>query len=231
MTDLVDTFRQGLARGQLLLQACNGCGKAIMYPRHRCPFCQSDDLDWRTSAGEGVLHSKADHSYGYSDALRDGVVRPVVFLAYSGQASWRTSAGEEFTARLGEPLTHARHLKEVAAIVRPHWIRLRADASDKVLRIGRNDELADALLAHRRLNPHYLLLAGQRAHAFLLPATKFPARSNESNVPASVHQPSRCAYVMVPSRMYALFTSVISNSPRPDGTSFFTLSNTVSSYM
>jgi superfamily II DNA or RNA helicase len=55
--------------------------------------------------GEGVLHSKADHSYGYSDALRDGVVRPVVFLAYSGQASWRTSAGEEFTARLGEPLT------------------------------------------------------------------------------------------------------------------------------
>ena len=31
-------------------------------------------------------------------------MRPVVFLAYSGEARWRTSAGEEFAARLGEPL-------------------------------------------------------------------------------------------------------------------------------
>ncbi|WP_156758240.1 DEAD/DEAH box helicase [Actinokineospora pegani] len=55
--------------------------------------------------GTGFLKSRADHVYGYSDALKDGVVRPVIFLAYSGEASWRTSAGEEFTARLGEPLT------------------------------------------------------------------------------------------------------------------------------
>ncbi|MBH0123080.1 DEAD/DEAH box helicase [Rhodococcus sp. CX] len=54
---------------------------------------------------EGLMQSKADHSYGYADALADGVVRPVVFLAYSGEARWRTSAGEEFTARLGEPLS------------------------------------------------------------------------------------------------------------------------------
>ncbi|MDO4910794.1 MAG: DEAD/DEAH box helicase [Corynebacterium sp.] len=52
----------------------------------------------------GLLRSKADHSYGYADALRDGVVRPVVFLAYSGSARWRTSAGEEYEARLGEIL-------------------------------------------------------------------------------------------------------------------------------
>ncbi|GDY32991.1 DEAD/DEAH box helicase [Gandjariella thermophila] len=55
--------------------------------------------------GEGVLRSRADHSYGYADALADGVVRPVIFLAYSGEASWRNSAGEEFSARLGEPMT------------------------------------------------------------------------------------------------------------------------------
>ncbi|OLR94929.1 DEAD/DEAH box helicase [Actinokineospora bangkokensis] len=55
--------------------------------------------------GSGFMKSKADHVYGYSAALKDGVVRPVIFLAYSGEASWRTSAGEEFTARLGEPLT------------------------------------------------------------------------------------------------------------------------------
>jgi superfamily II DNA or RNA helicase len=55
--------------------------------------------------GEGVLHSQADHTYGYAEALSDGVVRPVVFLAYSGEARWRDSAGEEHAARLGEPLT------------------------------------------------------------------------------------------------------------------------------
>ncbi|MCW4353301.1 DEAD/DEAH box helicase [Hoyosella sp. YIM 151337] len=52
----------------------------------------------------GLARSKADHTYGYADALGDGVVRPVVFLAYSGEARWRNSAGEEFAARLGEPL-------------------------------------------------------------------------------------------------------------------------------
>ncbi|HJD49602.1 MAG TPA: DEAD/DEAH box helicase [Candidatus Corynebacterium intestinavium] len=54
---------------------------------------------------DGALESRADYTYGYSEALRDGVVRPVVFMAYSGHARWRSSAGEEFEARLGETLT------------------------------------------------------------------------------------------------------------------------------
>ncbi|MBG9328452.1 DEAD/DEAH box helicase family protein [Corynebacterium belfantii] len=62
------------------------------------PFVRYEEDD------EGHLVSRSDHTYGYSDALADGVVRPVVFLAYSGEARWRTSAGEEFSARLGEPL-------------------------------------------------------------------------------------------------------------------------------
>jgi superfamily II DNA or RNA helicase len=54
--------------------------------------------------GAGFQRSKADHVYGYADALADSVVRPVVFMAYSGEARWRDSAGEEHAARLGEPL-------------------------------------------------------------------------------------------------------------------------------
>src|SRR6201985_999432 len=53
---------------------------------------------------DGLERSKADHTYGYADALADGVVRPVVFLASSGESRWRDSAGEEHSARLGEPL-------------------------------------------------------------------------------------------------------------------------------
>jgi superfamily II DNA or RNA helicase len=54
---------------------------------------------------DGALRSAADHAYGYGEALRDGVVRPVIFLAYSGEARWRTRAGDELSARLGEPGT------------------------------------------------------------------------------------------------------------------------------
>jgi superfamily II DNA or RNA helicase len=46
-----------------------------------------------------------DYAYGYARALADHVVRPVLFLAYSGEMQWRTRAGDEVAARLGEPLT------------------------------------------------------------------------------------------------------------------------------
>ena len=48
---------------------------------------------------DGIRRSKADYTYGYGKALRDHVVRPVMFMAYSGQMRWRTSAGEESTAK------------------------------------------------------------------------------------------------------------------------------------
>ena len=72
----------------------------------------------------GALRSKANYSYGYAEALRDGVVRPVLFLAYSGEASWRTSAGEEFTARLGEPLTQEQTARAWRTALDPsgEWI-------------------------------------------------------------------------------------------------------------
>jgi superfamily II DNA or RNA helicase len=57
------------------------------------------------SGPDGLQRSQADHTYGYAEALADGVVRPVMFMAYSGESRWRDSAGEEHAARLGEPLT------------------------------------------------------------------------------------------------------------------------------
>ncbi len=53
----------------------------------------------------GIRRSLADYTYGYGDALRDGVVRPVIFLSYSGHMRWRTRAGDEVSARLGEAMT------------------------------------------------------------------------------------------------------------------------------
>ncbi|MBI1379113.1 MAG: AAA family ATPase [Frankiales bacterium] len=60
-------------------------------------------IPWVTYAPgpDGVPRSTADHVYGYADALRDHVVRPVLFLAYSGRMRWRTRAGDEVSALLG----------------------------------------------------------------------------------------------------------------------------------
>ncbi len=57
------------------------------------------------SGADGVPRSVADFTYGYAHALSDHVVRPVLFMAYSGEMQWRTRAGDEIAARLGEPLT------------------------------------------------------------------------------------------------------------------------------
>ncbi len=52
--------------------------------------------------GDGIRRSRSDYTYGYGQALRDHVVRPVIFMAYSGQMRWRTSTGDEMAASLGE---------------------------------------------------------------------------------------------------------------------------------
>lgn len=96
--------------------------------------------------GDGALRSAADHAYGYADALADGVVRPVVFLAYSGQARWRTSAGEEYSARLGEPLTaeHTARAWRTALDPDGEWIPAVLTAADTRLSRLRAGGIPDA---------------------------------------------------------------------------------------
>lgn len=50
----------------------------------------------------GIRLSQTDYNYGYGRALADGVVRPVIFMAYAGKMRWRTKMGDEMEAGLGE---------------------------------------------------------------------------------------------------------------------------------
>lgn len=54
---------------------------------------------------KGIRLSRTDYSYGYRRALEDGVVRPVIFLVYAGTMRWRTKAGDEMEAQLGQDNT------------------------------------------------------------------------------------------------------------------------------
>jgi superfamily II DNA or RNA helicase len=84
---------------------------------------------------DGITRSASDHSYGYADALRDGVVRPVLFMAYSGTATWRTRAGEEISATLGEPLTQEQTAHAWRTALDPHgdWMPAVLEAADRRL--------------------------------------------------------------------------------------------------
>src|SRR5665213_1105070 len=76
-------------------------------------------------------------------------------------------------------LPEAGHFEKIAAVIRPEGERLQANAGDQFRGIEHGDQTADPTVS----------------------ATKLVALISESKVPASVHQPSRCAKVSVPSRM------------------------------
>ncbi|MET8154268.1 DEAD/DEAH box helicase [Actinoplanes sp. NPDC049668] len=95
---------------------------------------------------DGLQRSRSDSVYGYSDALRDGVVRPVIFLAYSGETRWRTSAGDELAARLGEPMTKdlIAQAWRTALDHRGDWMPQVLRAADARLSRLREDGIPDA---------------------------------------------------------------------------------------
>ena len=84
---------------------------------------------------DGVPISVSDYTYGYAQALADHVVRPVLFLAYSGQMTWRTRAGDEIAASLGEPLTKDMTARALRTALDPagSWIPSVLAAADKRL--------------------------------------------------------------------------------------------------
>jgi len=95
---------------------------------------------------QGLARSTADHTYGYTDALLDGVVRPVIFLAYSGEARWRNNAGEEFAARLGEPLSVEQTARAWRTALDPdgEWMPAVISAADTRLTQLRDGGMPDA---------------------------------------------------------------------------------------
>ncbi len=84
---------------------------------------------------DGVPRSAADYVYGYAHALADHVVRPVLFMAYSGQMQWRTRAGDEIAARLGEPLTKDQTAQALRTALDPQgsWMPAVLEAADRRL--------------------------------------------------------------------------------------------------
>jgi superfamily II DNA or RNA helicase len=154
--------------------------------------------------GAGALRSAADHSYGYSEALADGVVRPVMFLAYSGEARWRTSAGQEYSARLGEPLTaeHTARAWRTALDPAGEWIPAVFSAADTrltQLRAGALPDAAGLVIAsdHTAARDYAAILRRVTGRAPVLVLSDDPAASHRIAAFARSEEPWMVAVRMV----------------------------------
>lgn len=123
--DEVHHAADALSWGDAVQEACEPAVRRLALTG--TPFRSDDNpIPFVTYAPQhdGTMTSVADYSYGYAQALKDRVVRPVLFMAYSGQMYWRTRAGDEVAARLGEPLDRAATAQALRTALDPNgsWI-------------------------------------------------------------------------------------------------------------
>lgn len=96
---------------------------------------------------DGSKESMSDYTYGYREALKDHVVRPVTFAAYSGSTTWTNSAGDVMTAHLmGEDLSKAaeRAAWQTALNPKGSWIPHVLAAADERLTAVRAGGMTNA---------------------------------------------------------------------------------------
>lgn len=105
-------FWDGIAAGELRLQRCAGCGKAVFYPRTVCPHCFGADLTWFTASGTGTIYSYtvAHRAFGefaeqapFTVALIDLAEGPRMLTRIVGDRPARIGAPVELAiTRLGD---------------------------------------------------------------------------------------------------------------------------------
>ena len=146
--DEVHHAGDGLSWGQAVAEAFEGATRRVSLTGtpfrtradERIPF-----VSYRPD-GEGGFQSAADFTYGYREALRDGVVRPVVFAAYTGTSRWRNSAGEVMAVSLSESATRKTEQQAWRTALNPRgrWVPHVIAAMDERITHLRASGVTDA---------------------------------------------------------------------------------------
>src|SRR5260370_34589789 len=64
-------YWEGLAQGELRIQRCDSCSKAVFYPRSLCPHCFADQLSWIVASGRGTIYSYTVAHQGFGPFAED----------------------------------------------------------------------------------------------------------------------------------------------------------------
>ena len=57
VSEVSQPFWDATRERRLLVQWCRDCDRPVFYPREVCPTCLGVDLEWRESAGTGIVHA------------------------------------------------------------------------------------------------------------------------------------------------------------------------------
>lgn len=66
LTEEVDGFRAGLARGELMVAACTACDTVLDYSQRVCTACGSAEIGWRKGSGKAKLRCVVEMSVSYT---------------------------------------------------------------------------------------------------------------------------------------------------------------------
>jgi uncharacterized protein len=126
-------FWEGCARGELVVQTCDACGRRRMPPRPMCPYCQSTAVRWETTSGRGriwsfiVAHPPLLPAYGavapYNAIIVELEEDPTLRFAGNLVASAAGEVNEidPATIVIGEPVRVVFH--PVEDVFLPRWVR------------------------------------------------------------------------------------------------------------
>lgn len=64
-------YWEGLKQGELRIQRCSTCSRAVFYPRSICPHCFSDQLAWIVASGKGTIYSYTVAHQGFGPFAAD----------------------------------------------------------------------------------------------------------------------------------------------------------------
>ena len=134
------------------------------------PFrSDSVPIPWVAYDDDGV--SRADHAYGYTDALLDGVCRPVTFHPYGGEMEW-VGDGRRRRADFGVALPATESARRLRTALDPDgdwmaYVLRDAHAELAALRAGEHPDAGGLVLAidkehAERLAERLAPIAGER---------------------------------------------------------------------
>lgn len=125
-------------------------GTPFRSDRNRIPF-----VEYVPDGSANCLVCKADYSYGYGQALRDNVVRPVFFQTFDGDVSWLTKEGDLIESSFDEdlPSRQAAQRLRMAIHAKGDWLSsVLKEANSRLVEMRREDVRAAGLIVAKDTN-------------------------------------------------------------------------------
>jgi uncharacterized protein len=126
-------FWAGTARGELLVQTCDECGRRRVPPRPMCPYCRSLTTRWEPMSGRGTIWSFVVLHPPLLPAYAELAPYNVIVVALDEDPTLRMVGNllaspdgpinevEPSTITIGEPVQVV--FQQVADVAIPRWVR------------------------------------------------------------------------------------------------------------